>query len=124
MGMSTQPTDDGGRRVSGNTSWCEYEYIHDASGKLVSWRFTARTPKDEQLTWDEAAQRLIRGVLGLTQVVLGIHRPPEYVIATRESICDTCDENVHGFCGQLLKPGKDKCGCLIKAKVRLANEQC
>jgi len=40
----------------------------------------------------------------------------EYVTDARRAHCDPCEHNKMGIC--------KRCGCLIKAKTRLANQRC
>jgi hypothetical protein len=84
--------------------------------------------------WAAAAQRVAHGAAGILKVKLGIGLTQADTMEHREAICAVCPENkpctansVDRCCGPMLnvlRPGSATCGCVIKHKVRLANESC
>jgi len=72
----------------------------------------------------ECAKKLARGVVGLTKAALNINVAPDDVIEQRRATCRACEfaspctSNPLRFCTCTA------CGCVLKAKTKIASESC
>jgi len=68
----------------------------------------------------DAARKFAKGVPGAIKANLGADKAPDDAIASRRSICESCDLFNFGMCD----PEKGGCGCVLSWKVSLASESC
>jgi len=72
----------------------------------------------------KCAKKIAAGVVGLTKAALNIDRAPDDVIEQRRATCracpfaSPCTSNPLKFCTCM------KCGCVLKAKTKIASESC
>lgn len=60
--------------------------------------------------------RMAKGAVGLAKTAVGVDQAGEETVAARWAVCEGCDSNSAGVCGE--------CGCHLSAKVRLTRESC
>lgn len=61
-------------------------------------------------------RRTVNGVVGFTQVTLGVGIAPEAVIAERLAICNACPNLINGRCAL--------CTCTMTIKTQIASQRC
>lgn len=70
----------------------------------------------ESAALPSAWERVVKGSIGLAKVALGVDRSTDALIESRKAICEECPWLTGSTC--------QKCGCLYRAKIRLASEEC
>ena len=70
----------------------------------------------------------VHGVSGMARVAAGRGLPKDHpVVQQRLAICAACPALTRGMCGKLLAalaPDARTCGCVVRIKARLPQEQC